>query len=70
MTGCPQSLHFPSNATIGLRRIFSAVIDSFSVGMAITSNTLSGFRSAKLPEAKPIRLAKNSGSYFQTYNLA
>jgi hypothetical protein len=70
MTGCPQSLHVPSNATIGLRRSFSAVIGSFSVGMAVASNSLSRFRSAKLPEAKPVRFANNSGSRFETYKLA
>jgi hypothetical protein len=70
MAGCPQSLHFPSDATIGLRRSFSAVIGSFSVGIAVTSNSLSRFRSSNLPEAKPVRFANNSGSRFETYKLA
>ena len=34
VTGCPQSWQIPTNAMNGLRRIFSAVTGSFSVGIA------------------------------------
>src|ERR1019366_5723864 len=34
ITGCPQSRHCPSNTTNFFLRIFSAVMGSFSIGMA------------------------------------